>query len=306
MSALVSNKNNGREKTRRYFCSILGQTYPNLELIFINDGSKDKTEEIALSYREQLESRNIKYIYEYQENGGQASALNRGLKLFTGEYLVWPDSDDIIVPDSITKKVFFLESNPQYGFCICKSMSFYEGEPDRKGIILEKKETGEKNGFFKDILRIKNVFVPGAYMVRTSVLDKCIKNRDIYTGRGGQNAQILLPVSYEYKCGYIDEVLNYYCIRENSHSHSINESVKIIEQLNNYEKIVLETLKRMDNGAYEKYSLYCKKLYGHMRFGCAIDSGDNNIIKSEYRNLKKLNDIRSKERLIYMKKKLGL
>ena len=167
---------NGESFLDRYFHSILDQTYPNLELIFINDGSKDRTEEIALGYREALESRNIKFIYKYQDNAGQAAALNNGLKLFTGDYLIWPDSDDVMTADNIEKKVSFLENNPEFGFCLCKSESFYEGEPDRKGIVLEKNDAVTNIDFFEDLLKIKSVFIPGAYMVRTNALDECIKN----------------------------------------------------------------------------------------------------------------------------------
>ena len=47
----------------------------------------------------------LDFVYEFQENLGQAAALNRGLKFIKGEYLVWPDSDDELMPEFIEKKV---------------------------------------------------------------------------------------------------------------------------------------------------------------------------------------------------------
>jgi len=67
---------NGESYLERYFNSVLNQTYSNLELIFINDGSIDRTEEIALSYQNIFEQKGIRYVYLYQENAGQAAALN--------------------------------------------------------------------------------------------------------------------------------------------------------------------------------------------------------------------------------------
>lgn len=61
-------------------------------------------------------------------------------------------------------------------------------------------------------------------MVRSEELLEVLPDREIYTGKGGQNAQVLLPMAYSYKCGYMDDILYLYYIREESHSHSITDS----------------------------------------------------------------------------------
>ena len=72
---------NGEKFIEEQLDSILNQTYKNIEIIVVNDGSNDdgKTEEIALSYGDK-----IKYIKK--QNGGVSSALNAGIKEMTGEY----------------------------------------------------------------------------------------------------------------------------------------------------------------------------------------------------------------------------
>ena len=101
---------NGESYLSRFFDSILNQTYSNLEVVLINDGSTDRTENVVNQYRSLFDKKGITLIYEFQKNAGQAAALNRGLKLFTGEYVTWLDSDDEILPDFIKKKVDFWKS----------------------------------------------------------------------------------------------------------------------------------------------------------------------------------------------------
>ncbi len=79
--------------------SVLGQTYANIEIIVVNDGSKDSSAEVLERYR----SRGIKVIH--QENRGQCAAANRAFAESTGEYIKFFDADDILSPDFIKAQV---------------------------------------------------------------------------------------------------------------------------------------------------------------------------------------------------------
>lgn len=72
--------------------SILGQTYENLEIILVDDGSRDRSGEIA----KQFADRDDRIILIHQENKGLSAARNRGLKRATGEWIVFADSDDFL------------------------------------------------------------------------------------------------------------------------------------------------------------------------------------------------------------------
>lgn len=75
--------------------SVLAQTYPHLEILCVNDGSKDRSQEILEEYARR--DPRIKPIVK--ENGGLSSARNRGLEAATGEYVMYLDSDDWLDPD---------------------------------------------------------------------------------------------------------------------------------------------------------------------------------------------------------------
>ncbi len=80
--------------------SALNQTYKNIEVIVINDGSPDngKTEEIAKSYGNRIR-------YFYKENGGVSTALNYGIKKMRGEWFSWLSHDDVYEPDKIMAQI---------------------------------------------------------------------------------------------------------------------------------------------------------------------------------------------------------
>ena len=76
--------------------SILNQTYKNIEVILINDGSTDKSGEIC----EELVQRDIRVKVIHKKNEGLSSARNEGIEKAIGEYIAFLDSDDYIIPES--------------------------------------------------------------------------------------------------------------------------------------------------------------------------------------------------------------
>lgn len=78
--------------------SILNQTYRNIELIIVDDGSTDKIKEIVADFVSTDER--VKYVYQLNE--GAPSARNRGLKMPKGDYVIFFDADDIMLPNSIS------------------------------------------------------------------------------------------------------------------------------------------------------------------------------------------------------------
>lgn len=101
---------NGAKYLREAIESILNQTYSNFELLIINDGSTDHSEEIILSYSDPR----IRYLSN-SINQGLINTLNLGLRSAKGKYIARMDQDDISLPNRIEKQVDFLENNSEIG-----------------------------------------------------------------------------------------------------------------------------------------------------------------------------------------------
>ena len=87
--------------------SLVNQTYKDLEIILVDDGSTDNSQQVCHYWME----KDSRIIYLYKENGGQATARNLGLDNASGEYICFVDSDDCVAPDYVEKLLNLAEEN---------------------------------------------------------------------------------------------------------------------------------------------------------------------------------------------------
>lgn len=116
---------NGETYLAEAIRSIIKQTYANIELIVVDDGSSDNSGKIAKQFPE------VKYVYK--ENKGHASALNLGLKMAQGGLVAFLDCDDLWLPEKIEKQLQEFEQNPQLQYCTTLIQEFYN--PDLENYV---------------------------------------------------------------------------------------------------------------------------------------------------------------------------
>lgn len=243
-----------------FFQSILAQDYDEYELIVVNDGSTDSSEEIIQKYADYFMSLGKRFVYLKQENGGQAKALNAGFPYIRGEYFIWPDSDDILCSDNISAKVAYMDSHPE----VALGISWAEHIDEQgKHIELLKRVPSDSDNLFVDLLLSRNVqFCPGIYILKTAVFMKCYPNLRIDESRAGQNYQLLLPVAYCYDYGYINRVLYKYILHPKSHSNSDLDSEEVqLGRFQEHERLLCRLVEQFCTN--QDLSFYLRMIHVH-------------------------------------------
>jgi glycosyltransferase involved in cell wall biosynthesis len=152
--------------------SILAQTYGNVEIIVVDDGSTDETSRIVRGYGPRV------HYYHQSNSGGCAVPRNTGLKHCSGDFICFIDADDLMVPDRIACQVDFMERHPDVGLVFSDYRNFNENGPyatshfrtcprlwpllqDRMELVLENACT---------YLAEENFGIAGSFMFRKSLL----------------------------------------------------------------------------------------------------------------------------------------
>lgn len=123
--------------------SVLQQTYTNLEIIVMDDGSTDNNPKVISEYAKK-DPRIVPVLSG--KNGGFSSNVNKGLKLASGEFIAKLDGDDIMMPDKIERQVSFLKQHQDY-VLVCHDMEVFNSDDNafmyrlsEKGIMAQKME----------------------------------------------------------------------------------------------------------------------------------------------------------------------
>ncbi len=115
--------------------SLINQTYRDIEIILVNDGSPDKSGEIC----DMLALSDSRITVIHKENGGVSSARNAGIKCAKGDYIAFVDSDDYTEPDYIEKmqSVLFREGEEHQAWCCLQTVAGYKKENQRPNFVSE-------------------------------------------------------------------------------------------------------------------------------------------------------------------------
>ena len=210
VSVVIPTYNHARYVTQAVE-SVLNQTYPNIEILVIDDGSTDNTAEVVRPYLSKIQ-------YIYKQNGGTSSALNRGINQATGKYICWLSADDMFVPEKTAKQVFQMESDASLGFSYT-SFTIVDavGKPG-----------DEIHSFYYENKRdmvlklMEGCFINGSsVMMRKSVLEKTGGFDE--TLPTAHDYDMWLRLLRNYPCGFLDEqLLKYRWHGENMSLYGVN------------------------------------------------------------------------------------
>ena len=121
---------NGSNYLKDAIDSAIAQTYKNIEIIVVNDGSNDNgaTEKVAKSFGDKIR-------YYKKNNGGVSTALNLGIKKMTGEYFSWLSHDDMYYPNKVERQIEELEKQKNKKIILFSNYSLFENGKTTKVIF---------------------------------------------------------------------------------------------------------------------------------------------------------------------------
>ena len=293
---------NVEDYLRKCLESIINQTYKNLEIILIDDGSTDNSGKICDEYADK--DNRIQVIHKI--NGGLSDARNAGLEIAKGEYIGFVDSDDYIAED-MYEFLYNLSVDNDLDVAMCASCDVYEdgrvkAHKNFKTIFINKKEE-----------IIENLFVNQNAGVTVSVCNKLFKREilkdcEFTVGKTYEDAFFILKwIKNTKKFGRSTDVKYYYVQRKHSITHQKLYTPKILELIEAY-LLNMDIISKYypDSIDVAKVRLYWAYRVAIERIYACKDYKENTLVAKKIQNKlrKNLNAI-LKNKYISFKGKVG-
>ena len=193
--------------------SVLGQTYSNLELIIVDDGSSDNSHEVIRKY----ESDPRVTAILNSENRGQSYVFNRALEVAQGDFVSLLPSDDWYLPEKTERQVGkFLQSDPSVGVVYCRGQRYFEDTKEYRNVKLP-----VFTGWVADKFISWGAFVyPVTPLFRRSVFDD--SPMDERFKAEGEAVYIRIAINYQF------EFVDAYLAVMRDHTYNIGKNVEIM------------------------------------------------------------------------------
>jgi glycosyltransferase involved in cell wall biosynthesis len=194
ITALIPTYNSERY-IRDTVDSVLAQTYPVHEVIVVDDGSTDRTQEVLASYGDR-----IRYIR--QANAGPPVARNTGLAHATGDWIALLDSDDLWVPKKLESQMDYIERHPSCGLVYTDMKTFDDAGIIEESVKITRNLKLPSGNIFPEMFA-ETLFQTSAVLIRKSCID-AVGGFDTEL-RMGDDYELFLRISRHYELGYVDE-----------------------------------------------------------------------------------------------------
>lgn len=195
--------------------SLKNQEFTDFEIIFVNDGSIDKTQDILNSFDSPVKKKIIN-----QKNSGLGSARNTGIKACFGEYIAFLDADDLWAVDKL--KIAYQYLNERKIECLCHN----EYIVNAKNKLIKKNIYGPYTKF-DDLYFKGNCLSPSAVIVKKDVFNKVGLFTEDLNLHGVEDYEMWMRMALcEIKIIYISNFLGSYVIHGNNMSSSVKFSIK--------------------------------------------------------------------------------
>lgn len=180
--------------------SLINQTYKNIEIIVINDGTKDNSANIAKEYS--AKDSRIK-VYDY-ENGGISVARNRGLAKANGDFIAFLDSDDWVAPEMYSKLIQCLEDT-NVDFVKCGIIEFNETQSDTHTFNSDKVMNADFSLYYGGFLNtvVWNAVYTRGIAVKVKYPENVVNEDNYATG---------MYIYYAKKVAFVKEAYHHYRI----------------------------------------------------------------------------------------------